>query len=232
MMGLMRRLSPLFVACLLYSLGEAFGQNAPPTTNAPLTPDQQAFVERYVDAVRAKDVGRLKALVHPLSLACIQPDTASFSDEVFASRTRQPAGAQYAASFQAIASGQPLMMEGDVTYPIRPTHWVQIDLAPEATSGSLLMVQVVAERGAWLEVLPCPTPATLAKYRAAKTTASTQEQRARELGPNLKDPLRAELRQLLRDGRKVSAILRYNQEAGEDLSVSRRVIELLSELKD
>jgi len=210
MIGVMRRLSLLFVACLLCGLAEAFAQNA------PLTPEQQAFVERYVEAVRAKDVGRLKALAHPRSLACIQPETASFYDDVFASRTRQPAGAQYAASVQTIAPGQSLMMEGDVTYPVRPTHWVQ----------------VVAERGTWLEVLPCPTPATLAKYRAAKATATTQEQRAKELVANLKDPLRGELRQLLRDGRKVSAIMRYNQEAGEDLSVARRVIELLSELKD
>ena len=226
MIGVMRRLSLLFVACLLCGLAEAFAQNA------PLTPEQQAFVERYVDAVRAKDVGRLKALAHPRSLACIQPETASFYDDVFASRTRQPAGAQYAASVQTIAPGQPLMMEGDVTYPVRPTHWIQIDLAQGAISGSVLMVQVVAERGAWLEVLPCPTPATLAKYRAARATTSTQEQRAKELVANLKDPLRGELRQLLRDGRKVSAIMRYNQEAGEDLSVARRVIELLSELKD
>ena len=226
MIGVMRRLSLLIVACLLYGIGEAFAQNP------ALTPEQQAFVERYVDAVRAKDVGRLRALVHPRSLACIQPDTAAFFDDVFASRTRHPTAVQYAASVQPIAPGQALMMEGDVTYPVRPTHWIQIDLAPGATSGAILMVQVVLERGAWLEVLPCPTPATLAKYRAAKATASTQEQRARELLANLKDPLRAELRQLLRDGRKVSAIMRYNQEAGEDLTVARRVIELLSELKD
>jgi len=232
MIGVMRRLSLLLVTYLLYSLGEALAQNAPPAGNTPLTPEQQAFVERYVDAIRARDVGRLKSLVHPRSLACIQPETASFYDDVFASRTRQPAGAQYAASVQVVAPGQPLMMEGDVTYPVRPTHWIQIDFAPGAASGTLLMVQVVAERGAWLEVLPCPTPGTLAKYHAVKGMASTQEQRAKELLANLKDPLRGELRQLLRDGRKVSAILRYNQEAGEDLSVARRVIELLSELKD
>ena len=69
----------------------------------------------------------------------------------------------------------------------------------------------------------------LAKYRAAKAAASTQDQRARELVANLKDPLRSELRQLLRDGRKVSAIMRYSQEVGEDPSVARRVIELLGE---
>ena len=224
----MRALLILVVASagLLAFSGEVVAQTS------PLSPEQTAFVERYVDAVRAKDTHRLKALVHPKSLACIQSDAAAFFDDVFASRIRDRADAQYRASVQPIAPGQPLLMEGDVTYPVRPTHWIQVDLAPGGTSGTILMVQVVAERGTWLEVLPCPTPATLAKYRAAKATASTQEHRARELLTNLKDPLRAELRQLLRDGRKVSAIMRYNQEAGEDLSLSRRVIELLSELRD
>jgi len=226
MMGVMRHLSRLIMAGLMCVAGEAAAQDV------PLTPEQHAFVQRYVDAVRAKDAGRLKALVHPHSLACIQPDTAAFYDDVFRGRTRYATGAQHAASAQTIAPGQPLIAEGDVTYPVRPTHWIQIDLAPGTASGAILMVQIVAERGAWLEVLPCPTPATLAKYRAAKAAASTEEQRARELLTNLKDPLRSELRQLVRDGRKVSAIMRYNQEAGEEPSVARRVIELLGEQQD
>ena len=223
-MGVMRYLSLLIAACLLSGAGESAAQSV------PLTAEQQTFVQRYVDAVRAKDTGRLKALVHPKSLACIRSDSASFFDDVFASRIRDQVEIQYQASAQPVPPGRPLLMEGDVTYPVRPTHWIQIDLAPGATAERILMVQVVAEGGGtWLEVLPCPTPETLAKYRAAKAAASTQDQRARELVTNLKDPLRSELRQLLRDGRKVSAIMRYSQEVGEDPSVARRVIELLGE---
>lgn len=226
MMGGMRHLSWVVLACLLSAGGEAAAQAV------ALTPEQQVFVERYVDALRAKDVGGLKALVHPKSLACIRPETAAFYDDVFAGRIGHPADAQYRASAQPIAPGQPLFMEEDVTYPVRPTHWIQIDLILGATSEMTLMVHTVAEHDQWLEVLPCPTPATLQKYRAAKANASREEGRAQELLRNLKDPLRSELLDLLRDGRKVSAIMRYNQEAGEDLSLSRRVIELLSDVRE
>jgi hypothetical protein len=48
-----------------------------------LSTEQKTFVERYADAIRAKDVARLKTFVHPGSLACITPDSAEFFDGHF-----------------------------------------------------------------------------------------------------------------------------------------------------
>ena len=75
-----RRISLTIAACLLGVAAQAPGENV------PLTAEQRAFVDRYVDAVRAKDVAKQKALVHPKSLECIKPESADFYDDVFASR--------------------------------------------------------------------------------------------------------------------------------------------------
>src|SRR5439155_21225114 len=122
------RLAPLLAAALL-------GVAVPaPAENVPLTPEQRAFVNRYVDALRTKDVTKLKALLHPKSLDCIRPESTDFFDDIFARRLRDGATGPYRASAGPIPPGDPLLMEGDLTYPVRPTQWIQIDLDPDATS--------------------------------------------------------------------------------------------------
>jgi len=220
-----RRISLTIAACLLGVAAQAPGENV------PLTAEQRAFVDRYVDAVRAKDVAKQKALVHPKSLECIKPESADFYDDVFASRVRHRATAPYRTSAQPIPPDKALLMEGDVIYPVRPTNWIQIDLNSDATSGSILLVQVVADRGTWFEVLPCPTPATLAKFRDKRIQDTKDAQRARELLAKLRDPLLAELKQLVSQGRKATAITRYNKASGESLGIARHLIELLEAQK-
>ena len=193
----------------------------------PLSAEQNMFVDRYVDAIRANDVARLKMLVHPKSLACITPESADFFNDVLARRARYTSVHSYQASARPIAPGEALFMEENVTYPARPTHWIQIELNLGPTSRATLMVQVLAEGGIWRELVPCPTAAALAKYREAKAQARSADQRARVLSAKLSDPLRSELRQLLSQGRKVEAITRYNAETGENLGIAKRVIELL-----
>jgi len=210
----------MLAACLLGVAARA------PAENVPLTAEQRAFADRYVDAVRAKDVTKLKALVHPKSLECIRPESAAFYDDIFARRVRYGATAPYRASAQPIPPGQPLFLEGEVTYPVRPTHWIQIDLKPDATSSSTLLVQVVT-RGTWFEVLPCPTPATLAKFRDKKIQDGKDAQRAGDLLAGLRDPLLGELKELVGAGRTATAIMRYSKASGESTGVARHLIELL-----
>jgi len=218
------RIALLLAACLL-------GVAVPaPAENVPLTPPQRAFVDRYVDALRAKDATKLRALVHPKSLACIRPESAAFFDEVFARRLRDGAAGPYRASAGPIPPGDPLLMEGDLTYPVRPTHWIQIDLDPDAASSATHFVQVAA-RGTWFEVVPCPTPATLAKLREKKIQDGKDTQRARELLAKLQDPLLAELKGLVSEGRIPTAIVRYSKATGESTGVASRLIELLEARK-
>lgn len=192
-----------------------------------LTDAQRAFVARYVAALRSKDVGRDKALLHPKTLACVGPATAEFFDDLFARQMRYRVADGYRASVQPIPAGQPLLFEGDFQYPVRPTHWIQVDLDPDAASSTSVMLQVVAERGTWYEVIGCPTPATMQKIRAAAAQRTQDTERARALATALADPLRARLLGLLREGRRITAIQEYQAATGEDLAMARRVIELL-----
>ena len=211
----------MLAACLLGVAARA------PAENVPLTAEQRAFADRYVDAVRAKDVTKLKALVHPKSLECIRPESAAFFDDVFARRLRDGATGPYRASAGPIPPGDPLLMEGDLTYPVRPTQWIQIDLDPDATSSVTFLMQVAVARGTWFEVLPCPTPATLAKFRDKKIQDGKDAQRAGDLLAGLRDPLLAELKELVGAGRTATAIMRYSKASGESTGVARHLIELL-----
>jgi hypothetical protein len=199
--------------------------------NSPLTQAQKQFVERYVEAIRAKDVSREKALIHPKSLACITPENAVYFDEIFAMRRRHRVDAIQRASAQVVPSGERLFLEDEVVYPVRPSHWLQIDLASGAASSTTLLIQVVADHGAWFEVIPCPTPATVVKVREKKLRDEQNDQRARALLPMLKDPLLSELKEMIAHGRKATAIMRYSKESGETTGVAARVIDLIEESK-
>ena len=86
---------------------------------------------------------------------------------------------------------------------------------------------IVYDAKRWSEVLPCPRPETIAKMKAAEEQAAKEEQRLQSLAAQVAEPLRAELIELMKKGRRVDAIRRYAVVSGEDLATARRVVELL-----
>ena len=69
--------------------------------------------------------------------------------------------------------------------------------------------------------------------QATETTALTDSQQVfvqryvRDLASSVKEPLLSELKAMLREGQKVSAIRKYRDASGADLSTAKRVVELL-----
>jgi hypothetical protein len=181
-----------------------------------------AFVERYARALQERDLDGYKRLVHPRSLACADVDQADYYEYLF--HQKQWLTARTArASFKIVPESH---LTGMV-YPVRPTHLLQVNLALGEFKSKTLLVQVAAHEGAWFEVVPCPTPDVLRTLRASAAKERAEVARAEALLSSLRDPLRSELAALLRQGKKVTAIIRYRDVSGEDLSVAKRVIELL-----
>ena len=55
--------------------------------------------------------------------------------------------------------------------------------------------------------------------------------RAKALVAQLRESLRSELKGLLHEGRRVEAMRRYSAASGEDLTMARRVVDLLEDDK-
>jgi hypothetical protein len=87
---------------------------------------------------------------------------------------------------------------------------------------------VVFDAGRWYAVLPCPRPDTIAKMHAKKEESAKLDKRAQQLAATLSDPLRAEIMDLLKHGRRIGAMKRYSAASGEDLTMASRVLELLA----
>ncbi len=207
----------LFGASLLVGSALSFAAEVIPPTES-----LAAFVERYAKALQGRDVETYKRLVHPRCRACINKDQDDYYELLFH-------GKQYLTARTAEATFK-ILPESALTgmsYPLKPTHLIQVHLRLDEFKGKTLLVQVGPDNGLWFEVISCPTLEVLRNMRAAAINERAEVARAEALLTSLRDPLLSELTALLKQDKKVSAILRFREVSGEDLSVAKRVIELL-----
>jgi hypothetical protein len=201
-----------------------FGDKWP---TADLTRSQRTFAKAYLRAVTEPDVRRYMRLVHPASLACRRKENEEFFADLFARHhglsTRQP---------QVLVESLPpaallfdFIAKQGFTYPVRPTHVFHVDVISTGDDQRRLGAFSVLVDGSWYEVLPCPNAEAAARYRTKKAQAATDDAKARELAASMRDPLRAEIVALLKEGKKVSAIKKYGEVTGVDLAMAKRVVE-------
>ena len=207
----------LFGASLLVGLPLCFADEATPRTES-----LAVFVERYAKVLQDRDVENYKRLVHPRCRACINRDQDDYYELLFHSKqylTVRKVEATYKILPESALTG--------MTYPLKPTHLIQVNLRVDEFKSKILHVQVAQDNGSWFEVISCPVPEVLQTMRASAIRESAEVARAETLLSSMRDPLRSELTALLNQGKKVSAITRYREVSGEELSVAKRVIELL-----
>lgn len=196
---------------------------------ADLTPSQRTFAAAYVRAVTGPDVRQYMRLVHPASLACRRKDNEEFFADMFARHQglSAPEPQVLVESLPATLQLFDFMAKEGFGYPVRPTHVFHVDVISTGNKQRSLGAFSVLLDGSWYEVLPCPTAEAAAQYRAKKAQAAADEAKARELARSMRDPLRAEIVGLLREGKKVSAIKKYREATGVDLAMAKRVVEAL-----
>lgn len=200
--------------------------DTPPTEN--LTPSQRTFADAYVRAVTGREVAAYTRLIHPASLACQRKD----NEEIFADLVARRQGLPAHAPRVAVESLPPTVKLFDflakqgLEYPARPTHALSIDLST-GNDARMLGAFIMLVGGSWYEVIPCPTAAAAAQHRAKKARDAADEAQARELAASMRDPLRAEIRALLEEGKSVSAMKKYAEVTGVSLAMAKRVITAL-----
>ena len=84
----------------------------------------------------------------------------------------------------------------------------------------MLLLYLAEWKGAWYEVYPCPNEKGMAYFRKQKAEIDQLEKKAAQLVAGLKDPLRRELTDLLRQQEKSEAIQKYRQVSGADIRMA------------
>ena len=191
-------------------------------------PADQAFVTKFVEAVRQGAAARL-ALVHAKARACATGAVGEWWNVSVTRQAKEGVPVQYQWTLKPIpADEQPPFAEG-FDYTVKPTHILQIDMRPKPYTFRTMLVRLARAGDRWAEVVPCAKPETQAKIRAALAAKAKQAERVKGLVATMPAPLRAKVLAEIRDGHTVSAAKTYAQESGEDLTTATEVVDLLEE---
>ncbi len=194
-------------------------------TTVAADPGQEKFIKEYVAAVNAKNIIKLKKLVHPKCLACINDENRDYFDDYFTREIEERIPDSYKiVDIKPIGKDEALLMPEVFSYPVRPTHWIQIDFEKGAYDSKSILRQVIKLGDTWFMVVPCPTQHAIKRFRKVKIAKEKQKARAKVLYQELKKPLLSELKELYKKGKKIQAWKRYSSETGESLSMAKEVL--------
>lgn len=187
----------------------------------------EAFASAFVQAVNSAQLQSRHALLHPTVVKCVTAANRSYFDSIFARQARSRIPPDYRVTASRFSPGRAPLSDGRSPYPLPPTHQLQIDYGTSLRSTTVILL-VAHDGNRWRQVLGCPSAETVALAARTDAERERQERRARALADAIGEPLRSELLALLAAGRRVDATRRYATASGEDLAMSRSVIDLLT----
>lgn len=217
--------------CTLLCLSSVAQTTGSPVPKQP--PGLREFVEEYLAVRNARDVPRLKSLLHPNSLACITAENKSFYDDrttQLLNEDRVPT--DYEVKITPIRGTDELPWKGYFEFPVRPSHQIEIKYSLGEDSG-MIVLAVVNESGRWYEVDPCATKETLKNYSEGQASRRALAEKAKALVAAIKEPLRSELLALIREQKYQTARARYEQATNQTPGINGMLVirELKAELR-
>ena len=184
---------------------------------------QSTFAKPFVEALRAKDKARLEQLLHPAVRACINPSTKDYFDYMLGNQADSGAsGPEHITKLAPLKNGPSVLMPAGFHLPVQPTYEIQIQF-----ESALVGEYLAQSNGSWFKVLECPDESGMAYFRNKLAADAVQQKKAALLVAELKDPLRGELRDLLRQHLKFDAIKKYQAATGAELTVAVMVMNAL-----
>jgi hypothetical protein len=187
---------------------------------------QSAFVKPWVEALQSKDKARLERLFHPAVRACINPSTQEFFD-IGIERLMDPApSGPYRITKLAPMTGPfpAFLPEDGFRAPVQPTY----DLNLQFDQTDVVMAIFLAQsNGAWYEVFPCPNEKGMAYFRQTLVDYAEAQKKAAQVAADLKDPLRSELMDLIRQEQYGRVVDKIRDATGVDTGMAMRVMNLL-----
>lgn len=140
------------------------------------TPDQldslgQNFMDRLMTAIKKGDRGTMESLVHPKFQSCRTPETVAYYEFLFGRIMAINFNANPTVRVFEIAEEGALPYAGKFSYPVRPTHQVDIETKlpskdPKVSVSQSETMELINQNGAWFYAPPCPEEAGLKELRA------------------------------------------------------------------
>lgn len=193
---------------------------------------------RYVEARKAKNPEAQLALYHPAVQACLAANP-WYREMIRANAVRSASsGATFADGFRSnvtpVTGKTPvyLMPDSLFAYPVEASHQLEIQSREGPTTATAAFFFIAKSGTAWYTLIPCPKPGAQEWAKRQSEAGARQQARADSLVNTLKDPLRAELLDLLKQGKKVSAVFRYMEVTHADNTTAVMVVEALQKRKD
>ncbi len=199
-----------------------------------ITSAQKEFVSHYIQAINSKDENQLKELMNPKVVACMDAFNQDYFFDMFQRTLRYNIPEEYKVSIK-ILSEEDITQEVEgakqfgLSYPVNPTHQMQIDFNTDKFSSVTILRKLVQDGEAFYEALGCPSKAAVERFREMRIKKDAEQLRAKKLFQELKDPLLSELIKLLRAGKKIEAWKKYSEVKGESLATAKEVLSHIGE---
>jgi hypothetical protein len=211
----MGKLATLLVAAAISALGAA--------DDAAI---QNTFIKPWVEALRSKDKAKIERFFHPAMRSCMNPGTKEYFDNSFEGEAESGVSGPYRITKIERMKGlpPPFLPEEKFYYPVPPTYEVDIQF----DQINLVMTRFLASSGgSWYEVYPCPNEDGMAFFREKLKKGAEQQRKTAHFLAELREPLRGELKDLLKRQEKIDAIKKYQAAASVDLTTAVMVINAL-----
>ncbi len=187
---------------------------------------QSTFIKPWVEALQSKDKAGLERLFHPAVRACINSSTREFFD-IGIERLMDPAprGKYIITKLVPMTGPMPAFLPEDgFRAPVNPTY----DMNLQFDQSDVVMAIFLAPwNGGWYEVFPCPNEKGMAYFRQSLVDYAAVEKKAAEVAASLNDPVRKEIRDLLRQQDYGRVVDKIRDTTGVDTGMAMRVMNLL-----
>ncbi len=187
---------------------------------------QNTFVKPWVEALRSKDKAGLERLFHPAVRACINSTTQEFFD-IGIERLMDPvrSGPYRITKLAPMTGPFPAFLPEDGFHaPVQPAYDLNVQFDQ---SDEVMAIFLAPSNGGWYEVFPCPNEKGMAYFRQTLVDYAAAQEKAAQLAASLKDPLRSELKELLRQQQNMQVIQKIRDATGADTGMAMRVMNLL-----
>ncbi|HXZ80952.1 MAG TPA: hypothetical protein VEG30_13565 [Terriglobales bacterium] len=190
---------------------------------------RQQFARNYIAAVQSKDPTRVRQLLHPQLLACINASNREYFDFLINHDVEEAPRGKYDISItpvehEMVVPGAPPRA---FKYPVHPSYQVQINWEPRPNSSVTIIRTIAANNGEWFLVYPCANAEGARLFRENLEKGRAQREHARELASEIKDPLLTQLKTLVGQGQRIDAVKKYQSATGADLTTAVQVINAL-----
>jgi hypothetical protein len=200
---------------------------SPAPARKKLTAAEREFAAAYVNAVNSGDINALRKLVAPEVVACFTKDTKPFLDHWLQKNLRMAVSVDYEATFAPYDGG--LQTSPLLSYPAMATDTMQLNFGAGPTKDVTITREVTREKKKLYLVAPCLTPAGVANFQAEQKQRAVRIEQARTIYDKLEDPLRTQLRTMVKQNKMREAMQLCSSRLRIDAALARDVLLLLAD---